>query len=574
MTAGCGPRESEGAGGSFNGQPERAQEPSGSVGGSQPASPFTVVARDPTATAIGYRVLEAGGTAADAAFAVGMSISVAEPHFSHALGGGTWALYYDADLGKVSAIDGVGPAGSLVDVDFFRDPRRNTHLGMHRVIVPGAWDAWMVMLDRYGEMELDELMQPAISLARTGVAVTPSLASFIRQEESHIRRFPETAKVFLPEGRRPEVGELLYHEDLANTLERIVSAYRDARGEGRSAALGAARDVYYRGPIAEAIVDYSERHGGFLTLDDFAGFRAEIVDPISIDYRELTVYSPPPNSQGIAMLMALRILEGFDFAGWTPRDPEAIHTIVEATKLAKVDTWHYVGDPDFVDVPVRRLLSTDHADRQRARIRPDAALSWPEPGGLERPNDTTTFSVVDRRGNAASVTTSIGSQFLIAGGTGINLNQRMTNMETTEGNPNVIAPGKKVRHTVNPYMALRGNRPLLLGGNTGFDTQPQGQIQQFLNVVEFGLEAQEAVAHPRYITHSFPSSTYPYQATNLLYLEDGFSEGVREALIEKGHRIGGTAIIGNGNLTVIDQESGEISLGADPRGQNLGLRGP
>lgn len=539
----------------------------------EPESPFSVVTRDPTASAIGYRVLEAGGTAADAAFAVGVSISVSEPHFSHALGGGAWALYYDADTKSVNAIDGVGPAGSLVDVDFFRDPRRNTHLGMHRVIVPGAWDAWMVILDRYGEMELDELLQPAISLARNGVAVTPSLASFIRQEESHIRRFPETAKTFLPEGRRPEVGELLYHQDLANTLERIVSAYRDARGKGRSAALGAARDVYYRGPIAEAIVDYSERQGGFLTLSDFAGFRARIVDPISIGYRDLTVYSPPPNSQGIAMLMALKILEGFDFAGWTPTDPEAIHAVVEATKLAKIDTWHYVGDPEYVDVPVGRLLSADYADRQRGRIRPDAALSWPEPGGLDHRNDTTTFSVVDRRGNAASVTTSIGSQFLIAGETGINLNQRMVNMETTPGNPNVIAAGKKVRHTVNPYMAFRDGRPFLLGGNTGFDTQPQGQIQQFLNVVEFGLGGQEAVAHPRYITHAFPSSTYPYTATNLLYLEEGFPEGVRDALAEKGHRIGGTAIIGNGNLTVIDHETGEVTLGADPRGQNLGLRG-
>ena len=539
-----------------------------------PDAPFAAVTRDRNATLIGYRVLEEGGSAADAAFAIGVAISVSEPHFSHSLGGGTWALYYDSAEESVSAIDGVGSAGSLVDVDFFRDPRRNTYLGMHRVIVPGGWDAWMVMLDRYGTMELDELLAPAITLARKGVAVTRSLAGFILEEERHIRRFTETAEIFLPDGIPPGVGDTLYQHNLADTLELIAETYRAARPEGRARALQAARDVYYRGPIGEAIVAYSEQHGGFLTTEDFAGFEAEIVEPISTDYRDITVYSPPPNSQGIAMLMALNILEGFDFSGYEPDHPYVIHRVVEATKLAKIDTWLSVGDPQFVDVPIDELLSAEYADRQRRRIDPGGVITWPTHGGLSRNHDTTTFSVLDRRGNAAAVTTSIGSQFLIAGETGINLNQRMANMETTEGNPNVIKPGKKVRHTVNPYMAFRDGSPFLLGGNTGFDTQPQGQIQQFLNVVEFGMSAQEAVSRPRYITHAFPSSTFPYEATNLLYLERGIAAQTRRELTAIGHTIGGSAIIGNANLTMIGPFGATVTTGADPRGENLGLAGP
>ncbi len=539
-----------------------------------PDAPFAAVTRDRNATLIGYRVLEEGGTAADAAFAIGVAISVSEPHFSHALGGGTWALYYDSVEDSVSAIDGVGPTGSLVDVEFFRDHQRNTYLGMHRVIVPGAWDAWMVILEQYGSMELDELLGPAITLAREGVAVTRSLAGFILQEEQHIRRFAETAEVFLPDGVPLGVGDTLYQHNLSDTLELIAETYRAARPEGRSAALQAARAVYYRGPIGEAIVAYSKQHGGFLTTEDFAGFTAEIVDPISTNYRDITVYSPPPNSQGIAMLMALNILEGFDFSGYEPDHPYVVHRVVEATKLAKIDTWLSVGDPQFVDVPVDELLSSEYADRQRRRIDPGGVITWPTHGGSARNHDTTTFSVLDRWGNAAAVTTSIGSQFLIAGETGINLNQRMANMETTEGNPNVIKPGKKVRHTVNPYMAFRDGSPFLLGGNTGFDTQPQGQIQQFLNVVEFEMSAQEAVSWPRYITHAFPSSTFPYEATNLLYLERGIAAQTRSALTAIGHTIGGSAIIGNANLTMIGPFGATVTTGADPRGENLGLTGP
>lgn len=201
------------------------------------------------------------------------------------------------------------------------------------------------------------------------------------------------------------------------------------------------------------------------------------------------------------------------------------------------------------------------------------AMLWPIAGGLgdRKSSHTTTYSIVDKDGNGAAVTTSLGAQFLVVGDTGILINNRVPMMEIAEGNPNMVEPKKRVRHTSNPYMALKDGKLYILGGNTGVDTQPQGQIQQFINVVEFGLNPQEAVAHPRYIVHSFPAAQYPYRATNELGLEAGYSKEVVAALEAKGHKLAKFAIYGNANMTVIDQERGIIMVGGDPRGENLGM---
>jgi len=545
------------------------------------AGPFAVATRDPRATRVAFDVLQDGGTAADAAFAAGMVLSVVEPHFSHALGGGTWALYYDAARDRVRALDGVGPTGSQVDISFFQDPQRNTPYGGHRVIVPGAWDAWMVLLRDHGAMHLDGLMEPAIRLAREGAAASRSMVGFILQERCNILTMPDTAAVFLPGGRAPKIGDVVVQSDLACTLQSIADTYRAAfdreagsSADRRTAGIQAARDYYYRGPIARELVCFLQANNGFLTAEDFASFRAQWREPIFTRYKDRTVYGCPPNSQGVSMLMALNILENFDLAAG-PDDPDVVHAIAEATKLAKIDTWHYVAAPEAMCVDVERLLSKDYARRQADRIAADAVIRWPAEGGLclNEENNTTTFSVVDGEGNALALTTSTGAQFLVGGRTGILLNQRMAIMAIAEENPNCIAPCKKVRHTVNPYMAFRDGRFSMAGGNTGFDTQPQGQIQQFLNIVEFSMSPQEAVARPRFITHAFPASHYPHRATNELFLEAGFPDELVRSLADRGHVMGRSAIIGNGNVIVSDPSTGELATGADPRGENLGLTG-
>ncbi|AFG37031.1 gamma-glutamyltransferase family protein [Spirochaeta africana] len=552
-----------------------------------PGGQMAAATRDPLATEVGRAVLEDGGTAADAAVAIGVAISVSEPHFSHALGGGTWALYYNAAEDRVRALDGIGKTGSLVELDFFRDPERNRPRGPHRVIIPGAWDGWMLMLRDEGSMHLDELIQPAISMAEDGVPASRSMVGFIIQEQETIRSFSDTAAVFLPDGDPPRVGQTIRQPDLADTLRGLAAAYRRAHDAAspdpelstadrdeyrRRTGIQAARDHYYRGPIAQRLGEWLLENGGFVTPEDFAAFEAQWLDPIFTHYRDVVVYASPPNSQGAAMLMALNILNHLDLSSG-PDDPLSIHRIVEATKLGKIDTWHYVAEPDSMPVSIETLLEPGYARQRAARVSDTAAISWPEDGGLNlsEDNSTTGFVVMDAEGNTVSVTTSTGAQFLVGGSTGILLNQRMEVMEIAESNPNIIAPDKKPRHTVNQYMAFRDGQLLLAGGNTGFDTQPQGMIQQFLHIVEFGMSPHEAVSRRRFITHAFPASQHPHRASNELFLEPGTPGHIADDLRSRGHRIGRSGVIGNANLLYRSPVTGQVQYGADPRGENTGF---
>jgi gamma-glutamyltranspeptidase / glutathione hydrolase len=525
-----------------------------------------VVSSHELATQAGLEMLAQGGTAADAAIAVAGVLSVVEPWFSNVLGGGTWALYFDAETGEVTSLDGVGPNPSNVTREDYA-PRAGT-AGIHNANVPGAWDGWMLWLDRYGRLDLGQILEPAIMAAREGHPVSPTMAFWLDTQADIILEMPDTAQVYAPEGVFPEQGEIFTQPQIADTFEAIAGAYEDALGESRAAAVQAARDYVYRGPIAEAIVAFSDANDGYFVLDDFGTFEAAIVDAISIDYRDdLTVFQNPPNSQGITMLIALNILKGFDFSQFSPDDPNAVHLQVEALKLAFADRYHYVGDPDRIDVPVEQLLSDEHAIQQRERIDIGAAMSWPIEGGLASAgaSNTTTFHILDQYGNGAAVTTSLGGQFLVVGDTGIHINERLRFLSLEEGNANELEPGYKVRHTSNPYMVLRGNRPYILGGNTGIDTQPQGQLQQFINVVEFGMTAQEAVDRLRFVSTSFPASSYPHETLGLLQLEEGFPSSLVRALRSRGHDVTiGEGIFGVANMLVVNEDGTDAQVGAEP----------
>jgi gamma-glutamyltranspeptidase / glutathione hydrolase len=526
-----------------------------------------VVSAHQLATESGMEILAAGGSAADAAIAVAAVLSVVEPYFSSVLGGGTWALYFDAEKNEVTSLDGVGPVGSKATVEDYT--ARAGQSGIHQSIVPGAWDGWMLWLQEYGRLDLDEILAPAVRIARQGYPVNSSMARWLDMQAQFIRNRPDTAKIYMPEGALLREGDTVYQNDLANTFEALVDAYMRMIDEGRSQAIQNARDYYYRGPLAEAIVDFSDNNHGYLTLSDFNNFEAAIVEPISIQYNEeIEVFENPPNSQGITMLLALNILKGFDFSQLGPNDADTIHLQVEALKLAFADRYYYIGDPSLTDIPVTELLSDAYASSQRERIDMQTAMQWPIDDALQDHtalSNTTTFHIVDKYGNGAAVTTSLGAQFLVISNTGIHINNRMRMISLEEDNPNQLSAGYKVRHTSNPYMALKNGRPYILGGNTGVDNQPQGQLQQFMHVVEFALSAQEAVAMPRFATTAFPAGTYPYDAENVLRMEDDFPAGLINGLRSRGHIIDIGGAFGSANMIIIESDGADVQTGADPR---------
>lgn len=533
-----------------------------------------VVSSNFQATDAGAAILTAGGSAADAAVAVASVLTVVEPYYSSVLGGDTWALYHDGGTRDVTSLNAVGPVGSKATLEDYT-PRAGEY-GMHQAILPGAWDGWMLWLRDHGELPLRQVLAPAIDIARAGYPVSSEMTFWLTQQEQDIRNSPQLSELYLRNGALVATGQAVTQPDLAATLEALATACDDgaaAAGETtarHAAGIQAARDYFYRGPLAEAIVQYSDQFGGYLTLEDFARYEAELVAPISIDWADgIRVLQNPPNSQGIAMLQGLNILKAEDWSGRSPAEPDVIHRQIEAVKLAFADRFAYVGDPDRTPVPVEELLSDDYAAQLRGRIDMGSAAEWPIEAGLDRQSsDTTTFHVTDSEGNAAAVTTSLGGQFLVVGDTGIHINERMKFMSVDPGNVNVVAPGATVRHTSNPYMVLRNGRPYLLGGNTGVDTQPQAQLQQFMSVVAFGLEPQEAVAQPRFVSTAFPASIFPHPADNILHVETSFPPAGIADLRARGHNIAvGVGIFGTANMIELSEDGTVAQIGAEPRNQ-------
>ncbi|MFP4363626.1 MAG: gamma-glutamyltransferase family protein [Spirochaetia bacterium] len=543
------------------------------------------------ATESAVRVLEAGGTAADAAVAVAAVLSVVEGYFSHIMGGGVWALYYDAESDDVIAVDGVGPVPQAASLEFFQSQEAQAD-GIHWAIVPGAWSGWIQLLEEYGTKDLSFLLEDAIRVAEEGFQITAEARRFLGYDSDNIPNWEYSREIYMDDnGDIVNEGDTVYQRRIAETFREAAAAFDSARDQGYNAALQAAHDYVYEGPVAESIVEYSDENDGFFTMEDFSDFEAQLVEPISIQYRDTTVYQNPPNSQGITQLIALNILEGFNFSHWNIDTPEAVHVQVEAVKLAHADKYFHIGDPEFVDNPIELLLSEEHASRQRQRINMNHAIQWPfvdildlslideterlperalrhmrrVSGNFDESNHhTTTYHIVDQYGNGIAVTTSLGAQFLVAGDTGVHINHRIRHMWLEERNPNTVAPGKLPRHTSNPYIAFRNGGLYILGGNTGVDTQPQGQVQQFINMHEFGLTPQEAAAYPRWVTRAFPQTNAPYRAENVLAMESETPRLLRRALRRMGHEIVDNAIYGMANIIRVN-EDGSIQTGADPR---------
>jgi gamma-glutamyltranspeptidase/glutathione hydrolase len=536
-----------------------------------------VCAGHPLASQAGIVTLQKGGNAVDAAIATGAALNVVEPLMSGIGGDGYLMIYWKSD-DRLSVVNATGAAPGAGKREHFL-PQGIPMKGILSVSIPALLDGWLSAHEKYGLLSLAEVFAPAMDLAANGFPTSHVLAKAIAADPL-ICEFPTSKAVFSHDGRPLQPGEILYQRDLGRTFQAVIDGGADA---------------FYRGEIARALVRFSEAQGGLLTAGDLAECRSRWEEPICTDYRGYTVYEAPPNSSGHVLLQELNLVEHFDLKALGCNTAESIHRMVEAKKLSFIDREAFLADPDFVNVPTEGLISKEYAKERVKLIYPERAATSVQPGDPwkhqhrsktalpryppaagERKEDTTCFAVVDRWGNAVCQLQSLQSPFgssLIAGDTGILLNNRMTYWHLEADHPDCLEPGKRVRHTMNPVMVFKqenGKRSLILVcGTPGADTQLQTNLQVLTHVLDFDMTVTEAVEAPRWRHTQNPTeSTLPHTCNDELILEGRFPEEVRSGLTRRGHVlniIGDWEATGSEMMIQIDPESGAIFGAADPR---------
>jgi gamma-glutamyltranspeptidase / glutathione hydrolase len=546
---------------------------------------------------IGATILRQGGNAVDAAVAAIFAEGVVNPHM-HTLGGEVPMLISSAATGQVVALNGNTAAPQRATIDWYTQ-RGMTLIpgeGLLAAGVPAACDALLTALEHFGTMTLAEVLQPALDLASAGFPVHPGLRgpsdylpfSIWHNQDKFREQWPTSAQLYMPQGRLPEVGEVWRNPDLAHTFSLLLEAERAAASQGRTAGLQAAREVFYRGEIAQHIVAFSQRHGGLLELDDLATFSTKVETPASVLYRGYEVFKCGPWSQGPVFLQQLRLLEGYDLYALRHNSAAYIHTVTEVSKLAFADREAYYGDPDFVHVPLPELLSDAYTAVRRQLIDPDRAALDLRPGepysgaalrsgqgplvGREWQRGTVHVAVVDSARNLVAATPSgawlAGSP--VVEGLGFPLTTRIQVFYLDPYHPNALAPRKRPRTTLTPSLVLRDGKPFMAFGTMGLDQQDQWTLQFFLNVVDFGMSLQEAIEAPKFSSRHFPSSVYPHTASpGLLRIEGRIPYEVQRVLQAKGHDIALQPDWIEGYVVgvQVDTKRGVVYGGADPRGE-------
>ncbi|HEU5319855.1 MAG TPA: gamma-glutamyltransferase [Methylomirabilota bacterium] len=513
-----------------------------------------VAAAHPLATLAGVDVLRAGGTAADAAVAVNAVLAVTQPSMC-GVGGDLFALYYEAATRRVHFLDGAGRSGSRATLEELarRGMTRLPVTGPATVSVPGCVRAWAMLLERFGTRPLADLLAPAIGYAERGFPCTSLVGQYIA-EHARVTPDPEWHRVFAPGGRAPALGEPLVQPDLALTL-------RDLAAEGP--------ELFYRGRVARAIAARLAADG-FLTEDDLAAHTGAWGEPITTTYRGATVYETPPPTQGVAALLGLNLLAGFPVARRALHSVEHLHLLLEMVKLAYADRDRWIGDPAHAAVPVTGLLDPGYA-RQRRRAfdrRKAQAYAAGEPDG-----DTTGFVVADGQGNVLSVIQSLFNAFgsgVVAPGTGVVLQNRGRHFETDPAHPSALAPRKKPFHTLIAAIVTRQD-----GGVTGLaamggNGQAMFHVQVLTNLLDYGLDPQEAVERPRFLIGAF----LPDEPADTVYVEDRVPARVIAGLARRGHNVkpGPALFVKVGHAhAIVRRPDGALLGGADPRGDGVAL---
>jgi gamma-glutamyltranspeptidase/glutathione hydrolase len=551
------------------------------------------------AAAVGLSILEKGGNAVDAGVAAGFAVALLKPQ-SVGIGGEVPILIHLADQHKSVAINGQGWAPRAATIQWFR--AHNVDLipsdGFLPATVPAQFASWCTALQHFGTLSLADVLGPAVDLAEGGFPVYSALRNgVLRVIERFRTEWPTSAAVYLTNGGMPADGTLIRNPDWARSLKGAIDASLRATSNGREASIRAAIDYFYSGPVAKKAVEFAsnnafmdgsgEAHTGLLALEDFADYGArgtQVEEPVSLEYHGVEVLKCGPWSQGPVFLQQLKLLDGFDLPRLGHNTADYLHTYLEASKLAFADRERYYGDPEFVDVPLGLLLSEEYAAERRELIDPRQASMELRPGSIamaaapragERwpvvSGDTTHVDAVDRWGNLFSATPSggwIGSSPVVEG-LGFPLGTRGQMFYLDSRHANALVPGKRPRTTLTPSLALRKGEPWLAFGTPGGDQQDQWTLQFFLNVVDFGMELQEALDAPSVQSTHFPGSFYPHASTpGGVRAESRIPAEVIDDLRARGHKVSVDGPWSHGQVTAVArEENGVLSGAASPRGR-------
>lgn len=526
------------------------------ITGSQFATRSEVIAQhgmaatsQPLATQVALDILKSGGNAIDAAIAANALLGLVEPT-GNGMGGDLFAIIWDAKTEKLYGLNASGRSPYDLTLDYFieNDYKKIPSHGPLPVSVPGAVDGWFEMHKKFGSMKMKDILQPAINYANNGFPVTELIAYYWSRSGS-LARFSGFKETFMPNGKAPAKGEIFKNPRLAKTFEILAKDGRDA---------------FYKGEIAEKIVSYVKEQGGFLSMRDFEDHHSDWVEPISVNYRGFDVWELPPNGQGTAALQMLNILENYDIASMGFGSDEYMHLFIEAKKLAFEDRAKYYSDMDFNDIPVKALISKEYAKERMALIKDRSARSYPA-GELEMGN-TIYLTVADVEGNMVSLIQSnyrgMGSG-MTPGDLGFILQDRGELFSLDKDHMNVYEPHKRPFHTIIPAFITKDGKPFVSFGLMGGAMQPQGHAQIVINLVDFGMNLQEAGDAPR-IRHDGSSQPTGEIMTNggIVNLESGFSFETLNALMSRGHKIQFSKGGYGGYQAIMWDETNKVYFGA------------
>ncbi len=505
----------------------------------------------PLATQIAVDILRNGGSAVDAAIAANALLGLVEPT-GCGIGGDLFALIWDEKTRKLYGLNASGRSPQSLSYQYFKD-HQITRIPSHGplpVSVPGCVDGWFEMHGKFGRKSMADLLQPAIQYAREGFPVSELIAYYMERNARILKHYPGFAKTYMPGGHTPGKGEIFRNPDLAGTLEKIALS---------------GRDIFYKGTIAEAIAETVHEQGGFLSVEDLSSHVSEWVEPLSVNYRGFDVWELPPNGQGIAVLQMLNILEGYDLSAMGYGSADYLHLFIESKKLVFEDRARYYADPAFATVPLNTLLSKEYASERRPLIDLQKAGATYEAGSVLPPS-TIYLTTADSEGNMVSLIQSnyrgMGSG-IIPEGMGFVLQDRGELFSLEPGHANVYAPGKRPFHTIIPGFITKDGKPWISFGVMGGDMQPQGHVQVINNLIDFGMNLQEAGDAPR-IRHEGSSEPTgeARQGSGNVFVETGISyETVRE-LLRRGHRISYSLDGYGGYQAIMRDDKNKVYYGA------------